>query len=42
MVGVAIPARDDEPRAKDVRDRFTHDVLPNVQILTKDEPKERF
>ena len=42
VVGVAIPARDDEARAKDVRDRFAKDVLPNVQVLTKDEPKERY
>jgi hypothetical protein len=42
VVGVAVPARDDEPRAKDVRDRFAKDVLPNVQVLTKEEPKERF
>ncbi len=42
VVGVAIPSRDDEPRAKDVRDRFAKEVLPNVQVLSKEEPKERF
>ncbi len=42
VVGISVPARDDEPRAKDVRDRFAKECLPNVQVLTKDEPKERF
>ena len=28
VVGVAVPARDDEARAREVRDRFVKDVLP--------------
>ena len=42
VVGVAIPARDDEARAVQVRDRFAKEVLPNVEVLSKDEPKERY
>jgi hypothetical protein len=42
VVGVAIPARDDETRAIQVRERFVKDVLPNVEVLTKEEPKERY
>jgi hypothetical protein len=42
VVGIAIPARDDETRALQVRERFVKDVLPNVEVLTKDEPKERY
>jgi hypothetical protein len=42
VVGIAIPARDELERAKAVRDRFAAEVLPTVQVLTKDEPKERY
>ena len=42
IVGVAIPARDDEPRAREVRDRFVKDVFPKVQVLAPAEPKERY
>ena len=42
VVGVAIPGRDDEARALEVRDRFAKDVLPNVEVLTREEPKERY
>lgn len=42
IVGVAVPARDDEARARDVRDRFVKDVLPHVVVTTPVEPKERY
>ncbi len=42
IVGVAVPARGDDERAKDVRDRFLKDVLPGVEVLAKEEPKERY
>jgi hypothetical protein len=41
VVGVAVPARDDEPRARAVRDRFAREVLPKVVALAKEEPKGR-
>jgi hypothetical protein len=43
IVGVAVPARDgDKQRAMDVRDRFVRDILPKVEVIRGDEPKERF
>ena len=42
IVGVAIPARDDEARAREVRDRFVTDVFPKVTITMPTEPKDRF
>jgi hypothetical protein len=42
IVGVAVPARDELTRAKAVRDRFTSDVLPTVQVLVAEEPKARY
>jgi hypothetical protein len=42
IVGAAIPARDDEPRARAARDRMVRDVFPTVQILSATEPKERY
>jgi hypothetical protein len=42
IVGVAVPARDDEARARDVRDRFVKEVLPKVVVTTPVEPKERY
>ena len=42
VVGVAIPARDDEARAREVRDRFVKDVLPQVVVTAASEPKERY
>jgi hypothetical protein len=42
IVGVAIPARDDEPRAREVRDRFVKDVFPHVIVTGATEPKERY
>jgi len=42
VLGIAVPARNELDRAKAVRDRFTVDVLPNVQVVTAEEPKERY
>lgn len=42
VVGVAIPARDDEARAREVRDRFVKDVFPHVVVTTATEPKDRY
>ncbi|MBK6694508.1 MAG: hypothetical protein IPG50_20210 [Myxococcales bacterium] len=42
VVGVAVPAREDEPRARQVRDRFVHEVFPKVEVLAESEPKERY
>jgi hypothetical protein len=42
VLGVAVPARDDPTRAKDVRDRFVKDVFPKVVVTGPEEPKERF
>jgi len=42
VVGIAIPARDELERARAVRDRFAAEVLPAVQVIAKEEPKERF
>lgn len=42
IVGVAIPAREDEARAREVRDRFAQEVLPHVEVLAVEEPKERY
>jgi hypothetical protein len=41
VAGVAVPARDDEARARDVRDRFARDILPKLIVLSREEPKER-
>jgi hypothetical protein len=41
LVGIAVPARDDEARAREVRDRFAADVLPRVLVLAREEPKGR-
>jgi hypothetical protein len=41
IVGIAVPARDDEPRARAVRDRFAKEVLPRVVVIAKEEPKGR-
>lgn len=42
VVGVAIPARDDEGRARAVRDRFLSDVFPKIAVTSLTEPKERY
>jgi hypothetical protein len=40
VVGVAVPAREDEARAREVRDRFVKEVLPRVLVLSADVPKD--
>lgn len=42
VVGVAVPAHDDEARAKEVRDRFVTEVFPKLVVTTQTEPKERY
>jgi hypothetical protein len=42
VMGVAVPARDELERAKAVRDRFTQDILPNVKVTAKEEPKDSY
>ena len=43
VVGVAVPARDgDKQRAMAVRDRFVREILPKVEVIRPDEPKERY
>jgi hypothetical protein len=42
VVGVAVPARDDLARAKEVRDRFVREVFPKLEVTAPHEPKERF
>ncbi len=42
VVGVAIPARDDPQRAKEVRDRFLREVFPKIVVTGHEEPKERY
>ena len=41
IVGIAVPARDDETRARAARDRFAKEVLPHVVVVAKEEPKGR-
>ncbi len=42
IVGVAVPTRDEDERAKEVRDRFAHEIFPKVEVLGNEEPKERY
>jgi hypothetical protein len=42
VVGIAVPARDEIERAKDVRDRFVREVLPKIEVTKDEEPPERF
>jgi hypothetical protein len=42
ILGIAVPARRELDRAKAVRDRFVNEVLPRVQVVSRDEPKERY
>ncbi len=42
VVGVAVPARSDEARAREVRDRFAKEVFPHVEVLAAEEPGERY
>jgi hypothetical protein len=41
VVGIAVPSREDEARARAVRDRFAKEVLPKVMVLAKEEPLGR-
>jgi hypothetical protein len=41
IVGIAVPAHEDEARARAVRDRVAKEVLPKVLVLAKEEPKAR-
>jgi hypothetical protein len=42
VVGVAVPVREDEPRAREVRDRFVREVFPRIEITAASEPTERY
>lgn len=42
VLGVAIPARDDPQRAKEVRDRFVREAFPKIVVTGHEEPKERY
>ena len=42
VVGIAVPLRGDEGRARAVRDRFAAEVLPKVERLADAPPKELF
>jgi hypothetical protein len=42
IVGIAIPGRDDDDRAREVRDRFAREVLPKIEVLAAEEPPERY
>ena len=42
IVGIAVPARNDEARARAVRDRFAKEVLPKVEVTSDVEPKEHY
>lgn len=42
VMGVAVPVRADEPRAREVRDRFVKEVFPKVDVIAGEEPKERY
>jgi hypothetical protein len=42
VVGVAVPSRDDEARARMVRDRFVVEVFPKLAVTAAKEPKERY
>jgi hypothetical protein len=42
IVGIAIPARDDLARAREVRDRYANELLPKVEVTGTDEPKEQY
>ena len=42
VVGMAIPSRGDDARAREARDRFVREVLPRIEVIAKEEPKKRF
>ncbi len=41
IVGIAVPARDDEGRAREVRNRFAKEALPKVQVVSAGVPDEQ-
>jgi hypothetical protein len=41
-MGLAVPARGELDRAKAVRDRFVSDVLPELEVMAREEPKEQY
>lgn len=42
VAGMAVPGRGEVDRATDVRDRFAKEILPLLEIVAKEEPKERY
>jgi hypothetical protein len=40
VIGVAIPSRDDDARARALRDRFARELLPNVKVSASAPPLE--
>jgi hypothetical protein len=42
IVGVAVPSRDEDERAIQVRDRFAREILPKVEVTATEEPPDRF
>lgn len=42
VVGMGVPSRGEDGRAKEVRDRFVHEVLPKVEVFGDTEPPERY
>ncbi|MCL2450330.1 MAG: hypothetical protein FWD17_15395 [Polyangiaceae bacterium] len=42
VVGIAVPARNELGRARAVCERFVADVLPHIEVLSHDEPRERY
>ena len=42
IVGVAVPSRSDDARAREVRDRFVKEVFPHVEVVAGEEPPERY
>lgn len=42
IVGAAMPARDEPSRAIEVRDRFAREILPKVEVIAPEQPKEMY
>ena len=42
VLGIAVPARGEIERAKALRDRFTKEVLPALQVTSPSEPPDRY
>jgi hypothetical protein len=40
VLGVAIPSRDEDTRARALRDRFARELFPNVKVTTSTPPSE--